>query len=178
MDNPNRAEDKKPVDETRLATQVELWSYESYADDEPDESHQTLASSLLPKMVIETVMVALNDEAKAVRNSRILVLGVADKRNSGDVQDSPALDVIERLLRLGAQVSYHDPYVARLDLPGDQALESVELSDALLGSLDCLVIVTDHSAFEWQWIANQTRLLVDCRNALVGVTGRARVVSF
>ena len=131
----------------------------------------------MPKYVVEKVIIALNDEAKAVRNARILVLGTASKRDSGDTYDSPALEVIERLLLLGAQISYHDPYVPQLDLPNDQALQSRDLNEDVLQSLDCLVIVTDHRAFDWQRIADQTALVVDCRNALGKVKGRARVVS-
>jgi len=162
MDN----ESEKPLDPKRLATQVDLWSYESYADDEPSENPPTLAPLLSARDVVEAVMIALNDEAKATRHSRILVLGVVDQG-----------EVIERLLRLGAQVSYHDPAVARIDLLDGETLESVAVSDDLLHSLDCLLIMRNDDVFDWQRIANETRLVVDCLSALHGIKGRARVVT-
>src|SRR5690349_8007118 len=103
MGNEGREEEKH---EEKLATQVTQWSYETYTDDEESENPQNLAPPLIVRDVAEAVMIALNDEAKAVRNARILVLGVSAKRDSGDLSGSPAPEVIERLLRLGGQVSY------------------------------------------------------------------------
>ena len=134
-------------------------------------------NTAMPEYVIEKVTNALNDDCKAVRNSNILVLGVAYKRDVDDVRESPALDVISLLTRLGARVSYHDPYVARIRLENDEFMTSTPLSDELLNSLDCLVIVTDHKVFDWQHIVDQTRLVVDSRNAVSNLTGQARVVS-
>jgi UDP-N-acetyl-D-glucosamine dehydrogenase len=128
----------------------------------------------MPDYVVGKVGDALNDERKAINGSRILVLGVAYKRDVGDLRESPALDVIHLLRQRGAEVSYSDPHVAEVKMDG-YTLSSVELTSALLKSADCVVIVTDHTAFDWEWIGAGARLIVDTRHA-IKVGGRARVV--
>ena len=92
------------------------------------------------------------------------------------LRESPALDVMVTLLTHHAEVSYHDPYVPQVRLDG-HALQSVPLTAEALAQADCVVIVTDHSTFDWAWIAQQARLIVDTRNALKGVSGAtARIV--
>jgi len=107
----------------------------------------------------------------------VLVLGVAYKRDVGDVRESPALDIIDALCRKGAQVTYHDPHVPRLRIE-DRDLESIALTAEGLTEADCVVIVTDHTAYDWPWIAAQTGLIVDTRNALrsVAMPCNARIV--
>ncbi len=128
----------------------------------------------MPDYVVGKVGDALNDERKAINGSRVLVLGVAYKRDVGDLRESPALDVIHLLRQRGAEVSYSDPHVAEVKMDG-YVLASVELTPALLESADCVVIVTDHAAFDWEWIAASARLIVDTRNA-VKASGPARIV--
>jgi UDP-N-acetyl-D-glucosamine dehydrogenase len=111
-----------------------------------------------------------------VRGARIVVLGIAYKRDVDDVRESPALDVISLLEKRGGHVSYHDPYIPSVRLEGETMMQSVPLTDELLESADCVVIVTDHSAFDWQHIADHSKLIVDTRNAIHSRTGRARVV--
>ena len=132
-------------------------------------------NSHMPDYVVGKVGDALNEERKAINGSRVLVLGVAYKRDVGDVRESPALDVIHLLQQRGAAVSYHDPYVASLRHEG-LALESSPLTDEALAAADCVVVVTDHSAFDWAHIGATARLIVDTRNALKGRAAR-RVVS-
>jgi len=98
------------------------------------------------------------------------VLGVGYKRDVDDVRESPALDVIQLLAERGAHVSYHDPHVPALRLESGQTLRSAELSDAWLTEADCIVIVTDHSAYDWTQIVKHSRLIIDTRNA----TAKAR----
>ncbi|HEY1409125.1 MAG TPA: UDP binding domain-containing protein, partial [Promineifilum sp.] len=131
-------------------------------------------NSHMPEHVVNKVMAALNDERKAINGSRILVLGVAYKRDVGDVRESPALDVIHLLRERGAEVTFHDPYVSTVLLDG-QPLTSSELSEEVLSTADCVIVVTDHSNYRWEWVASHARLIVDTRNALVQ-TGKARVV--
>ena len=131
-------------------------------------------NSHMPEYVVNKVMAALNDERKAINGSRILVLGVAYKRDVGDVRESPALDVIHLLRERGAEVTFHDPYVSTVLLDG-QPLTSSELSEEVLSTADCVIVVTDHSNYAWEWVASHARLIVDTRNALVQ-TGKARVV--
>jgi UDP-N-acetyl-D-glucosamine dehydrogenase len=133
-------------------------------------------NSNMPVYVVGKVIDALNDEQKAVKGSRVLVLGVAYKRDINDLRESPALDVIRLLQERGAEVVYHDPYVSDLHHEGLD-MQSVDLSDELLNAVDCVTIVTDHSCFDWAWITEQARLIIDSRNALKNVQSpRATIV--
>jgi len=125
-------------------------------------------NSHMPEYLLTKVMDALNNRGKSLKGSEVLVLGVAYKKDIGDVRESPALDVIELLLRKGAKVKYHDPHVKSLEVP-DAKLSSVKLSDALLKKQDCVVITTDHSAFDIRHIVRQSSLVVDSRNAAKGI---------
>lgn len=131
----------------------------------------------MPLYVIDKVVDALNDEAKAVRGSNVVVLGVAYKRDIDDVRESPALDVIGLLMHKGANVKYHDPYVPSVRLEHDARMYSEEYSAALLESADCVVIITDHNKYDWQHVLDHSALVVDTRHATAAFTGRARVVS-
>jgi UDP-N-acetyl-D-glucosamine dehydrogenase len=131
-------------------------------------------NSHMPDYAVSKVADALNDERKAMNGSRILVLGVAYKRDVGDVRESPALDVIHLLRQRGAEVEYHDPHVPSARLDG-YSLSSIDLTAEALEAADCVVIVTDHAAFDWEWITANTRLIVDTRNT-IKAPGPARVV--
>lgn len=131
-------------------------------------------NSHMPDYVVGKVGEALNSERKAINGSRILVLGVAYKRDVSDVRESPALDVIHLLRLRGAEVIYHDPYIPRVRFD-DYSMTSSDLSaDTLLGA-DCVVVLTDHSEYDWGWIADNSRLIVDTRNALTA-SDRTRIV--
>jgi UDP-N-acetyl-D-glucosamine dehydrogenase len=134
-------------------------------------------NSGMPHVVVEKVAEALNDDRKALRGSRILVLGVAYKRNIDDMRESPALDVIRLLEERGAEVQYHDPHVPSFREDGHER-SSVALTDAALQKSDAVVIVTDHAAIDWARVAAKASLIVDTRNAL-GRSGptKARVVA-
>jgi UDP-N-acetyl-D-glucosamine dehydrogenase len=121
----------------------------------------------MPRFVVEKVREALNLLRKAVNGSRILVLGVAYKRDVDDVRESPAIDVIKLLEADGAEVAYHDPFVASVR-DDQREWTSVEL-DEWLDSSDAVVIVTDHSCFDYEEILRRARVLVDTRNATVGL---------
>jgi UDP-N-acetyl-D-glucosamine dehydrogenase len=120
------------------------------------------------------VIDALNDQGKPVRGSRILVLGVAYKPDIDDVRESPALDVIRLLQSKGGLVEYNDPYIPVMDLEGLE-MQSVALEDAV-PSADCVVVVTNHSIYDWQSLVDQAQLVVDTRHALRGIQGRAAIV--
>jgi|TARA_Y100000817_G_scaffold188957_1_gene147628 UDP-N-acetyl-D-glucosamine dehydrogenase len=121
-------------------------------------------NSEMPYFVVDKVSEALNRKKKSVNGARILLLGVAYKRDIGDVRESPALDVLKLLIEDGAVVSYHDPFVPKLHEEG-VTLESVELTDEVLSDADVAVILTDHSQFNYVWILEHVRMLVDTRNA-------------
>lgn len=131
----------------------------------------------MPEHVVTLIQDALNEEGKALKGSRILILGVAYKRDIDDLRESPALDVMVNLLKRHTAISYHDPYVPQLRLDGG-TFQSVPLTAETLAQADCVVVITDHTIFDWQMIRQHARLIVDTRNALKVVpTGAARVVT-
>jgi UDP-N-acetyl-D-glucosamine dehydrogenase len=119
----------------------------------------------MPHFVADKVQNALNDAGKAVKASRIHVMGVAYKRDIDDMRESPALDVMLLLKRRGAELAYSDPHVPAIHVDGLDLESAPEESAA---AADCVVIVTDHSAFDYQALLHRARLVVDTRNALKG----------
>jgi len=123
----------------------------------------------MPHFVVDKVQNALNDHSKALKGSKVHVLGVAYKRDIDDVRESPALDIIHLLEKRGAKVSYSDPFVAKLR--ADEfllhAMTAVD-PDQASAEADCVVIVTDHKAFDYAGILKHAKLVVDTRNALKG----------
>ena len=121
----------------------------------------------MPAYVIEKLQLALNDRAKAVKNSRVLVLGLAYKKDIDDPRESPAFELIHQLLTLGANVSYHDPYIptapSMRSWPQLPAMHSVDLSIENLEAADAVLIATDHSAVDYQFVADHAPLIVDTR---------------
>ena len=130
----------------------------------------------MPHVVVDKITEALNAVGKSVNRSRLLVLGVAYKRDVADTRESPALSVISLLQQRGADVSFHDPHVKSVPLNGGE-LASVPLTPRLLAEQDCVAILTDHSAFDVPWIVAKAKLVVDTRNATRGLTRfRHRIV--
>ena len=121
-------------------------------------------NSEMPVFVVDKVRHALNRQKKAVNGSSVFVLGVAYKKDIDDIRESPALDVIGLLEKDGAHVSYHDPYVPQFSEDGT-TWQSVELSDTALSSADAVVILTDHSDFDYERIVRLSSTLIDTRNA-------------
>ena len=119
----------------------------------------------MPRYVVGKVQDALNEQGKALKGSQVLVLGAAYKPDIDDLRESPALDVIGLLANKGAEVSYHDPYIPRLR-HDDWEMESVPNLMAALEEVDCVVIVTNHSSYDYAAILETARLVVDTRNAL------------
>ncbi|MGP1347271.1 MAG: nucleotide sugar dehydrogenase [Phycisphaerales bacterium] len=124
----------------------------------------------MPEHVVRRVGEALNDEGKALKGSRVLVLGLAYKKDVADVRESPALVLIERLQDAGAVVEYSDPHVPRTHRmrKHDLKMESVALTGERVASYDCVLVATDHAAFDWAMIAAHARVVVDTRNAIRG----------
>jgi UDP-N-acetyl-D-glucosamine dehydrogenase len=130
----------------------------------------------MPHHVVSKVVDALNARRMAVNGARILILGVAYKRDISDVRESPALDVIQLLRSRGAEIVYHDPHAPEVALDSG-VLRSQELTDDLLAGADLTVIVTDHSAYDYARIVEKSRAVVDTRNATRAVrTGRDKIV--
>ena len=131
-------------------------------------------NSRMPEHVVQLVSDGLNDDRKAMNGASVLLLGVAYKKDVNDVRESPALSIIDRLRAKGANVTYHDPFVAEVrfddahtDANGEP-LSSVSLTDDDLRSADCVIIVTDHSDIDYKRVCHLAPLVVDTRNALNG----------
>ena len=118
----------------------------------------------MPHFVVDKIQNALNDHSKPLKGSRVHVLGVAYKRDIDDVRESPALDVIHLLGRRGARVTYSDPYVAQIHADGIE-MKAIDPA-SILEEADCVVIITDHRAFDYAAVVAKARLIVDTRNAL------------
>jgi len=142
-------------------------------------------NSRMPEHVVQLVADGLNDDRKAMNGSRILLLGVAYKRDIDDVRESPALSIIDRLRSKGCDVRYHDPFVPKISFDdahtesAGEPMSSVELSDEEIQSSDCVLIVTNHSQLDYHRIIELAPLIVDTRNALNGDLrrdSRARII--
>jgi UDP-N-acetyl-D-glucosamine dehydrogenase len=124
-------------------------------------------NTAMPQYVVDQVVAALNDEGKPVKGSRVCVLGVAYKKDVDDPRESPAFPILELLQGRGADVSYNDPHVPTLPRMRHHKLQldSQELTPEFLREQDCVVMVTDHSTYDFPWIVRHANLLVDTRNA-------------
>jgi len=121
--------------------------------------------SRMPEHVADLVIKALNGHRKPVNGSKVLIMGVAYKRDIDDMRESPALAIIEKLQELDAEVSFHDPYVPEIHLEGNGTrLRGIPLSNETVASADCVVIVTDHRNIDYASVAEQAQLVVDTRN--------------
>ena len=119
----------------------------------------------MPHFVITKVIVSLNRQKKCLNGAKILVLGAAYKKNVSDTRESPSLAIMRDLKRKFADLSYNDPHVPEVTVDGS-TLASVELTDDVLRSADCVLILTDHSAYDFDRIAKESQLVVDTRNAI------------
>jgi len=148
-----------PSDPHYLSWRVRLEGYEPRFIAFADEINRQM-----PGYVVGLVADALNERGRALRDARILVLGVAYKPNVSDTRDSPALEILETLARKGAQVEYHDPLVPAVQV-GTTTRESIAWSAADLGGRDVVLILTPHDGYDWKAIVRDARLVVDTRNA-------------
>jgi UDP-N-acetyl-D-glucosamine dehydrogenase len=122
-------------------------------------------NSFMPLHIVEKASDALNSASKALRGAKILILGVAYKKNIDDERESPAIDIIDRLLRKGAKVTYLDPHIPELDV-GTTVLKAAGNTVELLRDADLAIIVTDHDAFDYEQILKEAPLILDTRNAI------------
>ena len=125
----------------------------------------------MPHFVVGKVVDALNRFRKSVNGAKVLILGVAYKKNISDVRESPALDIIQLLNKKGAALSYCDPHVPVLSEHGI-TLKGEKFSPATLRKADCVVVVADHDAFDWRLVVREAKVVVDARNALKGRNGK------
>ena len=124
----------------------------------------------MPAYVVQRINDCLNDQGNSLRSSRVLILGVAYKPDISDIRESPALTILERLDKAGADVAFHDPFVEEIELKSGP-LKRTDLSAAALREADIVVAVTAHSDYDWHDIADRSRLVLDTRNALKDYEG-------
>ena len=153
-----------PLDPYYLAWKMKTLNYKTRMVELAGE-----INSEMPHFVVDKVQDALNGVGRAVRGSRVLVLGVAYKKDIDDVRESPALDVMRLLEEKGAEVVYHDPFVEVLRGEAGAEKRSVELTAEELGRADVVVITTDHSNVDYGWVVERSKLVVDTRNATAGL---------
>ncbi|VTR96339.1 udp-n-acetyl-d-glucosamine dehydrogenase : Nucleotide sugar dehydrogenase OS=Planctomyces limnophilus (strain ATCC 43296 / DSM 3776 / IFAM 1008 / 290) GN=Plim_4103 PE=3 SV=1: UDPG_MGDP_dh_N: UDPG_MGDP_dh: UDPG_MGDP_dh_C [Gemmata massiliana] len=138
-------------------------------------------NTAMPAYVVSKVADALNDAGKPVKGSKVLLLGMAYKKDIDDPRESPGFELLDLLLKKGAKVDYNDPHIPTLPKmrhwPHLKAMESVALTPESLASFDCVLIATDHTAYDYSWIVEHSPLVVDTRNATKKVAaGREKVV--
>ncbi|MCZ6680812.1 MAG: nucleotide sugar dehydrogenase [Candidatus Poribacteria bacterium] len=168
-----------PVDPHYLSWKAK--TYEFYA------RFIELASEIngsMPEYVLDKITDALNRHRKAINGSKILMMGVAYKRDVGDVRESPAIDVIRMVAQRGGEIFYHDPYVPELEVeelglidgsPARYACQ--ELTEALVNNVDCVAIMTDHTGIDYSWLVDHAAVVVDTRNATKSVTtSRSKII--
>jgi UDP-N-acetyl-D-glucosamine dehydrogenase len=161
-----------PLDPHYLAWKMRTLNYKTRFIDLASE-----INSQMPAYVAEKVAQGLNERRKAVNGSRVLVIGVAYKKDIDDVRESPALDVMRLLDAMGADVAFHDPYIAMIREDGHEKF-GVPLTDEELSAADAVVIVTDHSSIDYQRLVDLSDLVIDSRNATARTRpSRARVMS-
>lgn len=148
------------------------WKARQHGFDSQFISLAEQVNSGMPKYVVKMIQHALNLEKKAVNGSKVLILGVAYKKNIDDMRESPALSIIDLLRARGAEVTYHDPFVPEVTfdhaytIGAGEPLYNQELSDALIRGSDCIVICTEHSSVDYDRVCANAGLIVDTRNAL------------
>jgi UDP-N-acetyl-D-glucosamine dehydrogenase len=127
----------------------------------------------MPEYVVEHVSAALNEHKKALKGAKVLVLGLAYKKDVDDIRESPSIELIELLKAKGAKVDYNDPHVpsTHKQREHDLRMKSVPLTPASLKKYDCVLISTDHSCYDYAMIVKNAKLVVDTRNATAQVKG-------
>lgn len=154
-----------PVDPYYLATKAKEYDFHSRFIESAGEVNENM-----PYFVVDRIWEALNRSGKSLRGSRILVLGVAYKKDIEDLRESPSLKIIGALFEKGAEVVYNDPYVPEVEI-GGRLMASHPLTGGELNAADCAVIVTDHSDYDYEYVAKQSKLLLDTRNATKHLAG-------
>lgn len=161
-----------PLDPHYLAWKMRSLNYKTRFIDLASE-----VNSAMPDFVVEKTAWALNDDRKSVKGSKVLVLGVAYKRDIDDMRESPALDVMRLLEERGAHVVYHDPHVPSFREDGHE-MHGVPMTDELLASVDAVVVITDHKVVDYQRVVDKTSLVVDTRNVTAKLKpSKARLVT-
>ena len=149
-----------PIDPHYLSWKARMYEYHARFIELASEINNEM-----PKYVVDKIVHALNLQRKSLNGAQLLILGVAYKKDVGDTRESPALEVIRLVLDKKAKFLYHDPYVETLSLDKQKTYRSEPLTAALVQNVDCVVILTDHSAIDYKWLVEHAQLVVDTRNA-------------
>lgn len=149
-----------PIDPQYLSWKLRMLQYNARFVELANE-----VNTDMPSYWAQKVQDTLNEEGKAVKGSRILLLGIAYKKNVSDLRESPALDIMHLLQAKGGDVVYHDPYVPHFQLDSMAQSSVIDLDQAIAGA-DCVVITTDHSDYDWEQVRRQARLVVDTRHVI------------
>ena len=153
-----------PVDPHYLSWKLKMFNYNARFIELASE-----VNTNMPYFVVSKVFDALNVQKKSINGSKILILGVAYKKDVGDVRESPALDVIRLLKDKGGLISYNDPHIPHLH-EESMDISSTDLSDySALSNYDCVVIVTNHTSYDYQKVVDCSKIIVDTRNATKGI---------
>jgi UDP-N-acetyl-D-glucosamine dehydrogenase len=154
-----------PLDPHYLAWKMKTLNYKTRMIELAGE-----VNSEMPHYVVDKIQDALNQHRKPINGSRVLVLGVAYKRDIDDLRESPALDVMRLLEEKGAVVLFHDPLVAEIREDG-HVRKSIPFSEQEIAAADCVVIITDHQSVDYETVVHRAKLVVDTRNATRGISG-------
>ncbi|WP_284643282.1 nucleotide sugar dehydrogenase [Paenibacillus silviterrae] len=152
-----------PVDPWYLTWKAREYNYHTRLIEIAGEINNSM-----PEFVVERIGHLLNEEAKPIKHSRVLLLGVAYKKDIDDYRESPILDIMELLEKKGAQVQFSDPHIPGFTYRG-RGYEGIELTEEAVASADIVVITTDHTSFDYHMIGQQARLIFDTRNAMKNV---------
>jgi len=156
-----------PLDPHYLSWKLKTLDYSARFIELASESNGNM-----PKVVVRRATDLLNGRKKSVNGSRILLLGIAYKRDTGDVRESPALDILRILREQGARVSFHDPFNSQVKVEGGKLLKRSPLTPKNLAAADLVIVVTDHTSYDFAKVVRHARLILDTRNATKGVRPR------
>ena len=161
-----------PIDPHYLSWKARMYQYHARFIELASEINNEM-----PKYVVDKIVHALNLQRKSLNGAQLLILGIAYKKDIGDTRESPALEVIRLILDKKAEFLYHDPYVESLSLDKRETYRSQPLTATLVQNADCVVILTDHSAIDYEWLVEHAQLVVDTRNATHAVQhGREKII--
>ncbi len=161
-----------PIDPHYLSWKAQMYQYHARFIELATE-----INSEMPKYVLDKIIHALNLQRKPLNGAKLLILGIAYKKDIGDIRESPALEVIRLILDKKAEFLYHDPYIKDLALDDTEIYHSEPLTVALVESVDCVVILTDHTAIDYNWLVAHAQLIVDTRNATRSVKkGQEKII--
>ncbi len=161
-----------PIDPHYLSWKAQMYQYHARFIELATEINNEM-----PKYVLDKIIHALNLQRKPLNGAKLLILGVAYKKDIGDIRESPALEVIRLILDKKAEFLYHDPYIKDVSLDDSEIYHSAPLTVDLIESVDCVVILTDHSAIDYGWLVEHARLIVDTRNATRSVKkGQEKII--